>query len=141
MQLDRQAASLDSLRSRALAMLSVSALVAGFFGSQLPSGHQSARVILAVVAALVFFAVTVGLALVVLIPKRDAWHFAHFLGPWFAKIDAKNLTPIDVTFRLAQHFEGYRIENKTKLERLYRCLSAICILVGLQVVVWVVAVV
>jgi hypothetical protein len=137
-QLERQEADLDSLKTRALATLSVAALVAGFFGSRVPK-HPSALVTGFVVAALTLFAVSAALAVWVLLPRREGWHFAHFTRGWTERLDALTLTPFTLAYNLAEHFEQYRIANKAKLEHLQMAFLIACLLVGLQVVVWGVA--
>ena len=69
-QLAQQNADLDLLRTRAVAMLSVAALVARLFGTRLPQGHAHSRTLAFVIAALVLFAASVILAELVAAPRR-----------------------------------------------------------------------
>lgn len=71
-QLVRQEAALDTLRNQALAALSVSAIVAGLFGS-----HLTARPAAAVVAATASFVVAAANVVAIIWPRE--WTFTHGL--------------------------------------------------------------
>src|ERR1019366_3655068 len=69
-QIIRQESDVDSLRNRAVALLSVTSLVAGLFGGRvLAHGHRAT-----VAAALALFVGSVGAVVVVLAP-RWGWEF------------------------------------------------------------------
>ena len=138
-QLARQESDLDALRARAVAMLSVAALVAGLFGSRLPHHHVPSRTTIAVVAALLLFAVSVVLALLVAAPKKD-WEFTFKLDKLIERVDDATAAPVDVTRNLAVWAEEARAENTGKLNALYTSFSWVCLLVGLQVIAWAIAV-
>ena len=138
-QMTRQEADLDAVRNRAVALLSVSSVVAALFGSHIATGHLSTRGTAGTIVALVAFGLGALVALVILTPKRDAWEFTENLRQYFARLDDGSLTPVTVTSNLAEHFEGYRKNNQAKIERLYRFLIAACVLVGIQVIAWGVA--
>lgn len=134
-QITRQEADLDSLRNRAIALLSVSSIVAALFGSHIATVHLSTRATIATIAALVAFGLGALVSLAILTPKRG-WEFTENLAQYFAKITDGTLTPVTITTNLAEHFEGYRKNNQSKIEFLYRLLIAACVLVGLQVIAW-----
>jgi hypothetical protein len=138
-QLAQQGADLDTLRTRAVAMLSVAALVAGLFGSRLPHGHASARTVIAVIAALVLFGVSVVLAVLIGMPKN--WLFTFKLDELMNRVEAGTATSGDVNISLAARAEENRRENAGQLEFLYSLFGVACVLVGLQVAAWAIAVI
>lgn len=73
-EIAQQVSELDTLRTRAVALLSVAALVGGLFGSRLPRGHQSAPRVAALIIALALFSAGVLLAVIIALP-RQAWQF------------------------------------------------------------------
>jgi hypothetical protein len=139
-QLLQQNADLDTLRTRAVAMLSVAALVAGLFGSRLPRDHVSARTLTAVTLALCLFAGSVVLALAVAAPKKK-WLFTFKLDKLLDLVREGQATPMDATYNLARWAEDARQLNAAKQQRMYAMFGWVCVLVGLQVVAWAVAVV
>ncbi len=136
-QITRQESDLDTLRNRAVALLSVSSIVAGLFGGRLVTvHHHPGYVTAAIVVALAFFALSVLAVIVVLSPKRKGWEFAQNLDQWFALLRAGDLAPVDVTANLARHVEASRKRNQVVLERLYLWFGIACLLTGLEVVAW-----
>ena len=101
-QITRQEADLDTLRSRAVALLSVSSLVAGLFGARATTHHHPTFATVATVAALAFFSLSVLAILLVLAPKRKGWEFAQNLDQWFPRLMDGTLTPVTVTTNLAR---------------------------------------
>jgi len=85
-EIAQQDADIDSLRTRAVALLSVGALVGGLFGSRLPHGHLSRMNVVALTAALVLFAASVVLAVAVAWP-RD-WYFGADREPLVSGVSA-----------------------------------------------------
>lgn len=138
-QLSQQNADLDALRTRAVALLSVAALVAGLFGSRLPHGHPAARTVIAVIVALALFAGSVILAILVAAPRKN-WLFTFTLDKLLDRVEAGSAIPGDITLSLAARAEQNRLGNRVKLEPMYAMLGWVCALVGLQVVAWAVAV-
>jgi hypothetical protein len=138
-QLAQQNADLDLLRTRAVAMLSVAALVAGLFGTRLPNDHAHTRTLAFVIAALALFAVSVVLAVLVAAPRRK-WEFTFKLGSMLQLIDAGDAVPVDITRNFAAWSEVARSNNARQMTRLYSIFRLVCWLVGLQVVAWAVAV-
>jgi hypothetical protein len=139
LQLDQQNTDLSSLRVRAVALLSVASLVAGLFGPHLPGKTASTWVLIVVSVTLVLFACNVILALLIAAPKKR-WLFTFRLDQMFDRIDDGTLIPVDVTYNLARWAEEARGWNRSKLNRLYLLFAWMCILTGLQVIAWVVAV-
>jgi hypothetical protein len=139
-QLSQQSADLDSLRTRAIAMLSVAALAAGLFGSRVPSVHSSLGAGIAAVIALGLFAICVVLAVQIVMPMKHAWRFTSPLRVLVKEVGAGSVLPMDVALTLANHAEESRKENEAKLESLHKQFSGMCVLVGLQVVAWSLAV-
>lgn len=135
-QITRQEADLDTLRSRAVALLSVSSLVAGLFGARATTHHHPTFATVATVAALAFFSLSVLAILLVLAPKRKGWEFAQNLDQWFPRLMDGTLTPVTVTTNLAEHVEASRKKNQVVLESLYWWFSAACLLSGLEVLAW-----
>jgi hypothetical protein len=134
-QLVRQEAALDTLRTQAVAVLSVASIVAGLFGSQVTRTNQPGSVDLAVGAALALFATTAVVAIVILWPRT--WAFSHDLGDIFSKVERQ--VPVDaddLSYTWAKHFESWRATNATKLKFLTCCFSLSCALSGLQVLAW-----
>ena len=138
-QLSQQNSELDALRTRAVAMLSVATLVAGLFGTRLPTSHVSARTVAAVTAALVLFALSAVLAIMVAAPRKQRL-FTFGLAPLLERVEARSIQPGDVTVSLAARAEQNRRANNVKLKPMYTMFGWICALVGLQVVAWAVAV-
>jgi hypothetical protein len=138
-QLNQQNDDLDVLRTRAVAMLSVAALVAGLFGARLPGGHANARTVGFVIVALVLFAASVVLAVIVAAPRRN-WEFTFRLGALLERVDAGKAVPADVTRNLAAWSETARLNNAQRMEHLHNMFRVVCFLVGFQVVAWAIAV-
>jgi len=131
----RQEAALDTLRTQAVAALSVGALVAGLFGSHLVSAHVSAEAAWATGAALVLFALSAVLAVYVLAPHD--WTFAHGLGAQLRRVDDQEMIEAeDLAFGWAKEFEKWRTDNQRQLDRLMCCFLWACALTGAQVVAW-----
>jgi hypothetical protein len=134
-QLSQQSAELDTLRNRAVALLSVAALVAGFFGSRLPHGELHGRELFCVWVALVSFSVSVLLAMFVAAPRYRAWEFTFKLGPLRQRVDDFEAVPVDVTRNLADWADQALSNNVGKMQSMY----VMCGLVGVQVIAWVTA--
>src|SRR5712692_3168923 len=96
---DQQNAAFDALRTRAVAMLSVAALVGGLFGSRLPHS-QSGLSVGALVAALVLFAGSVVLAVVIAWPR--SWHFGADVSELTSRVADGTATLAQVNLSLAQ---------------------------------------
>jgi len=138
-QLAQQNTDLDLLRTRAVALLSVAALVAALFGTRLPHGHLHGRTLSFLVAALILFAASVVLAVLVAAPRRN-WEFTFDLGDLLQRVDGGEAAPVDVTRSFASWSENAWMNNAEQMKSLYTMFSVVCALVGLQVVAWAIAV-
>ena len=129
----------DSLRTRAVALLSVGALVGGLFGSRLPHGHLSPMNVVALIAALGVFAVSVFLAVAIAWP-RD-WYFGADREPLVSGVADGSVTLAQVNLSLARRAEENWNTNYSTVRHMYRLFAALCVAVGLQVVAWAIAVI
>jgi hypothetical protein len=137
-QLAAQKADADSLRTRAVALLSVASLVAGLFGSRLPHDHAAPRTVIASIAALALFGASIVLVLLIAAPKQN-WYFTFRLDELFKEVDEGKASPGNVTRNLAVWAEDFRRKNLDKLDTMYLLFGGTCVLVGLQVVAWAIA--
>jgi hypothetical protein len=138
-EIAQQVSELDMLRTRAVALLSVAALVGGLFGSRLPHGHQPALRVAALVTALVLFSAGVLLAVIIALPRRG-WETGVDLTDLTQRVEAGTTSLGEVNISLAAQGAASWDANSAKLERLYRPFAALCVLTGLQVVAWALAV-
>jgi len=139
-QLVRQEAALDTLRTQAVAVLSVASIVAGLFGSRVATSGLVPGAQAAVVAAFIFFGLTALLAVVILWPRE--WTFAHGLTEPLTRVSKG--VPVDpeaLSYTWAKLFDGWYVTNQTKIDRLTCCFSWACALSGLQVIAWASAIV
>ena len=138
-EIAQQISELDMLRTRAVALMSVAALVGGLFGSRLPHGHQSAERVGALVGALVLFSAGVLLAVLIALPRRD-WEFGFDLADLARRVEAGTASLGVVNISLAAQATASWDVNARRLQRLYWQFAGLCVLVGLQVVAWALAV-
>jgi hypothetical protein len=138
-ELTQQATDLDALRTRAVALLSVAALVGGLFGSRLPHIHQSPIRIAALVTALVLLSAGVLLAVMIALPRRD-WQFGFELSDLARRVEAGTASLGMVNISLAAQATASWDANARRLQGMYWLFSALCVLVGLQVIAWALAV-
>ena len=138
-EVTQQDADIDSLRTRAVVLLSVGALVGGLFGSRLPRGHLSPMNIAGLVAALILFAVSVVLAVAIAWP-RD-WYFGADREPLVSMVADGKVTIAQVNLSLARRAEQNWTKNYSTVRRMYRLFAVLCMTVGLQVVAWAIAVI
>jgi hypothetical protein len=137
-QLSQQSADLDALRTRAVALLSVSALVGGLFGSQFAHRHMTALRTAGLAGALALFAVSVLLAVAIGWPRK-AWEFGMELDKVSAEVSAGKVTLGVVNISLTNAAASSWRANASRLKILYWLFSALCLTVGLQVVAWALA--
>ena len=136
--LSRQEAALDTLRTQAVAILSVGALVAGLFGSHIVPGHHHGLTEVGIVVALVLFAISVVLSLAILRPRT--WTFDQTLAGKLKLIEQQKMLGVDaLNYSWTADFEPVRTANQIKLDRLVRCFAWACLLTGAQVLAWGVA--
>jgi hypothetical protein len=134
-QIDEQQSALSALRSRALAILSVGALVASLFGPHVVPGHHNGRAD-AIDIALLAFGLSTLCAGWITLPHRN-WAFSENLGKYLGYItDGMAVSPDYVSFQLARYSEVSRKKNAAKLARLHNWFTAACLLLGIQVMAW-----
>jgi hypothetical protein len=134
-----QDSSLDSLRNRAVALLSVGTLVGGLFGSRLPHGHLSSVNLLGLAAALVLFALSVVLAVMIAWPRT--WYFSTDRAPVTDRVAEGTVSLVTVNLSLASRAERNWTENQRTMSNLYWLFAVLCGVVGLEVVAWSLAVI
>jgi hypothetical protein len=135
-QIDEQRSTLESLRSRSIALLSVASLVAALFAPHVFEEAHRWWVDVAIPAALVAFALCALIVVWVLAPKHN-WEFSQNLGSYFEDIrNKKNVTPEEVTYNLAKDSQASRGRNETKLKCLHKGFRWACVLLGIQVIAW-----
>jgi len=140
-QVSSQVDEVDVLRNRSVAILSIASLVAGLFGGRIvTTHHHPAYVTAAIAGALVCFGLSVIAIIVVLAPRKKKWKFSENLSSYFDDLNRGDLRPLDVTGMLAQHSEVSRQANQTVLDGIYPWFTVACVLVGIQVVAWGVAI-
>jgi hypothetical protein len=137
LQMANQDSDLATLRTRAVALLSVSSLVAGLFGGRIvATQHHPWYVTSGIAVALVTFGLSVLAIIVVLSPKRMGWDIAQNLDEFFKLLSAQNLSPLDASANLAKHIEKSRGANQVVLEKLYCSFSIACVLTAVEVIAW-----
>ncbi|MEJ7567751.1 MAG: hypothetical protein WKF41_05745 [Gaiellaceae bacterium] len=137
--LDDQAKTLDGLRARAGTLLAVASLVTSFLGGQVLAKPtiKEALVIRADIGALGWIAIAAFLGVVVatmaiLWPYRD-WRF---------NLSASTITQWDVSEAEAKghlaifHEENYDA-NAPRLQNLFWCFQAGCLLLGIETIAWI----
>ena len=138
-QLVRQEAVLDTLRTQAVALLSVASIVAGLFGSRLPVSNLTPNHVAEIIAAFTFFSLTAVLAVIILWPRT--WYFSHGMAVPLGEIQAGHpVSPDDLSYTWTKHFEDWRATNQRKLDCLIKCFAWACALTGLQVLAWALAI-
>lgn len=135
----KQDADLDSLRTRAVALLSAGALVGGLFGSRLPHGHRPLMNVVALIAALVLFGASVILAVAIGWPR--AWYYGANQKPLVDGVADGTVTLAQVNLSLALRAEQNWNENSRVMTLLYQMFAVLCAVVGLQVAAWAFAVI
>jgi hypothetical protein len=138
-EIAQQDGDIDSLRTRAVALLSVGALVGGLFGSRLPHGHLSPMNVAALAVALALFALSVVLALAIAWPR--AWYFGADREPLVSRVADGKATLAQINLSLALRAEQNWNENYSTMRSLYRLFAWLCAAVGVQVVAWAIAVI
>jgi hypothetical protein len=139
-QVAEQESSLEALRNRSIALLSVGSIVAGLFGAELIHVSALHWRLWPVLVALIAFAGSVAAAITVLFPKKEM-EFYQDVTPYLDDIKAgEEVTVEDVTYNLARHTEASWDRNETKLKALHSKFKLICCLLAVQVIAWAVAV-
>ncbi len=134
---------LESLRTRAAALLSVASLVTSFLGGQALTntttdlfGLEVSRPSLhgwAVVAVIAFLG-SCGACVWILLPKRKGWRFG-FNAKRLIRDYVDKGVELDPMYReLALWLSKYHQENESKLEFRYTLLQVGAVLIGIEVV-------
>lgn len=131
----RQETDLDTLRTRATAMLGTSGIIAGLFASRLIGDHPSGWRTGLTVAALVLFAASSLLSLNVQRPRT--WLFSYDLAPRLDELKGGHIAShIDIAYNTAKWMDHARKENLRKLAALQRRFRWCTVAVALQVLCW-----
>jgi hypothetical protein len=135
----QQNSDIDSLRNRAVALLSVGTLVGGLFGSRLPHAHISVLNTAGLVAALILFAASVGLAVAIAWPR--SWKAGADRLPLAEQVANGTATLAEVNYALTCRAEQNWTANNDTMADMYRLFAILCVLTGAQVVAWAIAVI
>lgn len=133
-----QDSSLDALRNRAVALLSVATLVGGLFATRLPHGGLSKLNLLGLSAALVLFAASVLLAVMIAWPR--SWYYGEDRAELTARVRKGTVSMVTVNLSLAARAQQNWEQNQVVMGSLYGLFAIQCAVVGLEVVAWALAV-
>lgn len=137
-ELAQQNSDFDTLRNRAVALLSVEALVGGLFGSRLPS-HMRAINTAGLVAALVLFAVSIALVIAIAWPRPWDGGFENLtLAEQVAEGTA---THAEVKYALVVAGEESWATNNRISVKMSRLFAILCAMAAVLVAAWATAVV
>jgi hypothetical protein len=139
-QLDRQSDAHNTVKTTAAAVITSAAVAAAVFASVLTAEKtRSHASIGAEVAALAMFTITVCISAWLIGPHK--WNDEHELTGWIDRIYAGE-PPSQVTTiaNFAKYANDFRQDNVAILKRLQCWQTAACVLLGLQVVAWALAV-
>jgi hypothetical protein len=133
--LDQQASVMDNLRSRAGILLSAASIATGFLaGVALADGRS---ISLWGWGATIAFIAVAGLCVSVLWPKHG-WRFSPNPKTVVRQyVDPEGITLAQAQRDLALHMERAWGSNQGKLRTMFRSFRIACILIGLEVVLWI----
>lgn len=126
----RQEASLESLRTRVTAVLSVSAIVFAILGER-----QIEKLDAWGVLALISFVVSAGIAVFVLLPHDFA--FGLKVANWMGQLTPERANARTAAWDAAHGLAEMYVTNKNQIKRLTEFYTAVCGLLAAQVVCWV----
>jgi hypothetical protein len=135
--INEQRAAVETLRTRALALLSVGSLIATFFGTHLPK-HLSRLQHVEVVVALAAFGISAVLAMAIVTPRDMLTGFELTTTLDLMK-EGEEVREYDLAVMRAEGLEADAGQNESKVTQLSWFLTAVCGLVALQVVAWALA--
>jgi hypothetical protein len=138
-EITQQNSSLDALRTRSVALLSVGTLAGGLFGSHLTHGHLSSLNTGGLIAALALFAASTGVAITVAWPRK--WIVGTNRQPLVTQVADGTISLAEVNYALASRTEQNWAANQKTLANLYRLFAILCALTGAQVIAWAIAVI
>ena len=139
---EAQAATLDSVQTRAGTLLAAASLVTSFFGTQalgtptITAGLRVARAsfgVLGWAAVLAFIAVT-GLTIAALWPRE--WKLDMRPGPILDATRGSDIDERDGKAQLAAYWDDNYEFNKLRLDQILNCYQWACIALGVEVVAW-----
>ncbi len=135
-QVEDQTAALNALRGMDATLLTGASVVTAVFGALLARQHRSGFSIGCEAIALALFVATVFASLVVLRPVD--WKSEHSLENNFLPRLRENRIPDDVSVAatFAAMFDRYRKKNHNELKCLQKWFAAACLLLGVQVLAW-----
>lgn len=135
----RQEQDLDTLRARAITLLSASAVVAGLVINRLHE-HRSGFATAMLIVGFTLFAITIAAVIFIVWPRTLV--FSHGLDDWVDDLrHDRHPTVNEWAFNLSRDFETFRHDNQRSIRKLYDALAAVCVLLGVQVLAWLLAVV
>jgi hypothetical protein len=140
-QLTRQEAKLTAFRATAGTVIGTGGIVAGLVATRLSSSISVAGYVFAGLAAVAFL-LGIGAAIKVLAPK-GGYRFSENLASYAKWLDTYGGQPgADASFALglATSLNQDRIGNETLLNDAANALYLCCILLGVQIALWVIAV-
>lgn len=122
----RQEADLDTLRTRAVTVLSVAAAVAALFLPRL-ADHRSAYANLALGCAALVFAVLAALIIRGLL-HPEGFTFSNDLDRWvgFMREDDPQGSLVNWTYNKTRDFNNQRKANQRKIDRMYGLFRFVC---------------
>jgi hypothetical protein len=129
--LTRQEATLDGLRVRSTAVLSISAVIFAILGER-QVGELDAWAIL----ALISFVLSAGLAVFILYPRE--FEFGIKVQQWMGQIDRRTADAGVAAWDTAASLAGMQVANKDNIAILTQCYAAGCGFLVAQVIFWVV---
>ncbi len=134
----RQEASLDTLRTRSLGVLTAGGVVAAVFVALngRVTHHPLFRLTLSVAAACALLCCA---AFYAWIQRPVKFDFAHDLTMWIEAVRERKITDEELTYNLSNHMEGRRQDNSPKIERLHEAFAWMCGAFAVEVVFWVAA--
>ncbi len=127
--LARQEASLDTLRVRALGVLSAGGIITGIFGAREEAAPWAVWVALASLA--------LSAMLTVWICWPRSFDFAHEIDPMLERVrhqDVEEVSALDVAYNWARDLNDSHKDNEPKLARLVNAYTAMCFLLAVEVV-------
>lgn len=138
-EIAKQNSDFDSLRTRAITLLSVGTLVGGLFGSRLPHGNLSHLNLAGLVAALLLFGLSVVVAVAIAWPRH--WYFGVDQTPLVDGVVDGTTTLAEVNLSLAVSAEQNWQKNYQTTGSMYVLFAVLCAVTGLEVVAWALAVI
>lgn len=136
----RQEADFDTLRGRATAVFSASAIANGLFAGQYASAQASGTAFRPLpglaAAAVVVFVLGVGATAFILWPRKLV--FSYDQAQWLNMVSTKPAgVDLDtLAFNLATDFDLWRHSNLGPIRRAQWAQRVLCALVGVQVALW-----